>query len=158
MQKTSPGDAGGCLFLVFLPTAGQFLGPLWEGAVGEADWGREMRMPSLPPSKPSVLTPQLRFAAQPSVSTGPPHRGRQGRVAARWFVGADDSVRPVCYTLANTSASTSPHSGRVSRPRVMPSCAPRASLRRSVSPSSSRTKRLALPWRYVKYRTPNSRE
>ena len=25
-----------------------------------------------------ALTPQLRFAAQPSVSTGPPHRGRRG--------------------------------------------------------------------------------
>ena len=38
------------------------LGPLWEGAVGEADWGREILMPSLPPS------PCGRHL---------PHRGRQ---------------------------------------------------------------------------------
>ena len=47
-------------------------------------WGTSPRMPrrcrgiSLPPSKPSVLPPQLRFAAQPSVSTGPPRRGGAG--------------------------------------------------------------------------------
>ena len=40
--------------------------------------GGVLPRPSLPPSKPSVLTPQLRFAAQPSVSTGPPHRGWRG--------------------------------------------------------------------------------
>ena len=38
------------------------LGPLWEGAVGKADWGREILMPSLPPS------PCGRHL---------PHRGRQ---------------------------------------------------------------------------------
>ncbi len=29
----------------------RFLGPLWEGAVGEADWGREILTLSLPPSR-----------------------------------------------------------------------------------------------------------
>ena len=42
---------------------------------------------TIPPSWPKAMTPQLRFAAQPSVhpkgtcfaaSTGPPHRGRRG--------------------------------------------------------------------------------
>ena len=30
--------------------AAALLGPLWEGAVGAADWGREKRVASLPPS------------------------------------------------------------------------------------------------------------
>ena len=30
--------------------AAALLGPLWEGAVGAADWGREKRVVSLPPS------------------------------------------------------------------------------------------------------------
>ena len=42
---------------------------------------RRCRGISLPPSKPSVLPPQLRFAAQPSVSTGPPRRGGEGSSA-----------------------------------------------------------------------------
>ena len=32
---------GGSLHIVFLTGGRRFLGPLWEGAVGEADWGRE---------------------------------------------------------------------------------------------------------------------
>ena len=48
---------GAALFVVGdgVPTSHQrgsaaLLGPLWEGAVGAADWGREKRVESLPPS------------------------------------------------------------------------------------------------------------
>ena len=40
-------------------------------------------MMSLPSVTAEGVPPQLRFAAQPSVSTGPPHRGRQGSSAPR---------------------------------------------------------------------------
>ena len=79
MKQISPGDAGGYFFFLSFclrrvtfansdksnqkrHSRGRFLGPLWEGAVGEADWGREILMASLPPS------PCGRHL---------PHRGRQ---------------------------------------------------------------------------------
>ena len=60
-------------------------------------------------------------------------------------VGGGQGCPPGLLYACQYLRQQSPHSGRVSRPRVMPSCAPRASLRRKVSPSSSRTKRARRP-------------
>ena len=46
-QESRP--KGGSLHIVFLTGGRRFLGPLWEGAVGEADGGRESA-DSAPPS------------------------------------------------------------------------------------------------------------
>ena len=41
MNTAKEPPNGGSLHIVFLTGGRRFLGPLWEGAVGEADWGRE---------------------------------------------------------------------------------------------------------------------
>ena len=75
---------------------------------------------TIPPSRPLDVTPQLRFAAQPSVRTGPPRRGRRGDSApagagtdshasdiGHWlgmtphfiFINPIDTVGFICYPL-----------------------------------------------------------
>ena len=50
-----------------------------------------------------AVTPQLRFAAQPSVRTGPPHRGRRGVLRARGRGGRIPT--PVCGLARNDTAA-----------------------------------------------------
>ena len=57
--------------------------------------------------KRSALTPQLRFAAQPSVRTGPPRRGRQGDAPAG-AAGRSVEVRRVTGEVQNGRGQNAP--------------------------------------------------
>ena len=84
--------------------AAALLGPLWEGAVGAADWGREKRVASLPPSA---------LRADTSLAEG----GEEKRIPT-----------PVCGLPRNdtggTSRTPSPTRGSTYRPVGRGPCAP----------------------------------
>ena len=77
-----------------------FMAPSGRGLSAKPTGGEKVRITSLPPSKPAVLTPQLRFAAQPSVSTGPPRRGRRGHGL---YMGSQSAARRRAKAAARSS-------------------------------------------------------